>query len=89
MTFSVRDHAFIKISPTKGVVRFGMQGKWNPRFIGPFEVLQLVDPAIYRVALPLDLTKVYDVFHMSLLYKYNHDPANIINYPPLDLRKEI
>jgi hypothetical protein len=38
LEFKVGDHVFLKISPTKGVMRFGKKGKCSPRFIGPFEI---------------------------------------------------
>ncbi len=69
LTFSVRDHVFIKISPTKGVV-FGMRAKLSPHFLGPCEVLERVSPVTYWVALPPDRAGVHNAFHVSLLRKY-------------------
>ncbi|CAL9111240.1 unnamed protein product, partial [Musa textilis] len=47
LEFKVGEHVFLKVSPTKGVMRFGQKGKLAPRFIGPFEVLQKVGPVAY------------------------------------------
>jgi hypothetical protein len=51
--FEVRDRVFLKISPMKGVMRFGKKGKVSPQFIGPFEITQRVGKLAYRIALPL------------------------------------
>ena len=67
LEFNVYDHVFLKVSPTKGVVRFGVKGKLNPKYIGPFEVLERIGPVAYKLALPSSLAGVHDVFHMSLL----------------------
>jgi len=63
------DHVFLKVSLTKGVVRFGVRGKLNPRYIGPYEILERIGPVAYRLALPPSLAGVHDVFHVSLLRK--------------------
>ena len=69
LEFEVGDHVFLKVSPTKGVVRFGVRGKLNPRYIGPYEILERIGPVAYRLALPPSLAGVHDVFHVSLLRK--------------------
>ena len=52
------------------VLRFEKKGKLSPRFIGPYEILERVGPVAYRLALPPKLTKLYDVFHVSMLRIY-------------------
>ena len=69
LEFQVGDHVFLKVSPTKGVIRFGVRGKLNPRYIGPFEVLERIGPVAYRIALPPSLAGVHNVFHVSQLRK--------------------
>ncbi len=71
----------------KGIVWFEIREKLSPRFIGPYEVLERVGSVAYQLVLPPELARVYDV--VSLLRKYIYDPAHIINYPPLDLRKDL
>ena len=60
----------MKVSPRKGVIRFGRKGKLAPRFIGPFEVLQRVGEVAYRLAFPPPLEHVHDIFHVSMLRHY-------------------
>ncbi|CAN6465575.1 unnamed protein product [Victoria cruziana] len=74
LEFNVGDFVFLKISPTKGIFRFGKRGKLSPRFIGPFEVTERIGLAAYRLALPPHLSQVHNVFHVSMLLKYLPDP---------------
>nr|GEZ39471.1 putative nucleotidyltransferase, ribonuclease H [Tanacetum cinerariifolium] len=55
LEFQPGDHVFLKVSPARGVRRFGIKGKLSPRFIGPFEILDLVGEVSYRLALPPQL----------------------------------
>ena len=64
----------------KGVMRFGKRGKLSPRYIGPFEVLKRVGDVAYELALPLGLSGVHPVFHMSMLKKYHGDGNYIIRW---------
>nr|GEW17365.1 retrotransposon protein, putative, Ty3-gypsy subclass [Tanacetum cinerariifolium] len=75
MEFEVGDRVMLKVSPWKGVVRFGKQGKLNPRYVGPFKVLAKVGTVAYRVELPQELSRVHHTFHMSNLKKcYADEP---------------
>ena len=76
---------FLKVSPIRGVMRFGKKGKLSPRFVGPFEITQRVGRLAYRIALPLDLVKTYDVFYLSMLRKYITNPDVIVEYEPLEI----
>nr|GFA60572.1 DNA/RNA polymerase superfamily protein [Tanacetum cinerariifolium] len=67
LEFQPGDHVFLKVSPARGVRRFGIKGKLSPRFIGPFEILDRVGEVSYRLALPPQLSHVHNVFHVSLL----------------------
>ena len=58
----------------KGVVRFGKRGKLNPKFLGPFEIVERVGEVSYRLDLPQDFPNVHNVFHVSMLRKYLRDP---------------
>ncbi|GJY73334.1 hypothetical protein Tco_0477765 [Tanacetum coccineum] len=73
--FEVEDMVMLKVSPWKGVVRFGKQGKLNPRYVGPFKVLAKVGKVAYRLELPQELSKVHHTFHVSNLKKcYADEP---------------
>ncbi|GJW38800.1 putative reverse transcriptase domain-containing protein [Tanacetum coccineum] len=81
LEFQVGDHVMLKVSPWKGVVRFGKKGKLAPRFVGPFEILERIGPVAYRLRLPEELSSVHDTFHVSNLKKCLAD-ANL--HVPLD-----
>ncbi|GJR43843.1 reverse transcriptase domain-containing protein [Tanacetum coccineum] len=67
--FNVGDRVLLKVSPWKGVMRFGKKGKLSPRYVGPFEVLERIGPVAYRLRLPDELVGVHDTFHVSNLKK--------------------
>ncbi|GJU74061.1 reverse transcriptase domain-containing protein [Tanacetum coccineum] len=69
LEFQVGDHVMLKVSPWKGVVRFGKKGKLAPRFVGPFEILERIGSVAYRLRLPEELSGVHDTFHVSNLKK--------------------
>ena len=83
------DHVFLKVSPTKGVRRFGIKGKLSPRYVGPFEILEKIEVVVYRLALPPSLDKVHNVFHISMLRKCVSDPDQIVELQPLQLEKDL
>ncbi|XP_073019344.1 uncharacterized protein [Primulina eburnea] len=85
LAFEVGDHVFIKIAPLKGVMRFGKKGKLSPRYIGPFEILDKIGDRAYRLALPPDLDRVHNVFHVSMLRKYLANPSHVLRYESLEL----
>ncbi|GKB89310.1 putative reverse transcriptase domain-containing protein [Tanacetum coccineum] len=75
MEFQVGDKVMLKVSPWKGVVRFGKRGKLNPRYVGPFKVLKKVGTVAYKLELPQELSRVHNTFHVSNLKKcYSDDP---------------
>ena len=80
LEFAVGNHVFLKISPTRGVIRFGCSGKLSLRYIGPFNIIERVGEVAYRVALPPALDGVHDVFHVSQLRKYVQDDQHILDY---------
>ncbi|XP_031121067.1 uncharacterized protein LOC116024312 [Ipomoea triloba] len=77
--FQVGERVLLRVSPTKGVMRFGKKGKLSLRFIGPYEILDKIGQVAYRLALPMKLDKVHDVFHVSQLKRYVHDASHVIN----------
>ncbi|GJV20210.1 putative reverse transcriptase domain-containing protein [Tanacetum coccineum] len=69
LEFNVGDSVLLKVSPWKGVVRFGKKGKLAPRYVGPFEIVERIRPIAYRLRLPQELSLIHDTFHVSNLKK--------------------
>ena len=87
LEFEVKDRVVLKISRIRGVMWFGKKGKLNPRFIESFEITQRVGRLAYRVALPLDLVRTHDVFHVSMSRKYIANPDVIMEYKLLEIHE--
>ena len=68
--YEIGEKVFLKVSPWQKVMRFGKKYKLSLRFIGPYEVIEKVGPMSYRLALPSDLEKIHNVFHVSMLRRY-------------------
>ena len=85
LEFEVEDRVFLKLSPWKGVVRFGKRGKLSPRYIGPFEIVERVGSVAYRLDLTEELSRVHNVFHISMLRKYIPDPSDVLETPEIEL----
>ncbi|GJU05706.1 putative reverse transcriptase domain-containing protein [Tanacetum coccineum] len=78
MEFQVGDRVMLKVSPWKGVVRFGKRGKLNPRYVGPFKVLEKVGSVAYKLELPQELSRVHNTFHVSNMNKcYSDEPLAV------------
>nr|GFC60062.1 putative reverse transcriptase domain-containing protein [Tanacetum cinerariifolium] len=75
----------LKVSPWKGVVRFGKRWKLNPRYIGPFKVLVKVGTVAYRLKLPQQLSRVHSIFHVSNLKKCLSDEPLAISLDELHI----
>ncbi len=74
----VGDHVFLRVSPMKGITRFGKKVKLRPHFIGPFEILERIGAVTNRLALPPSFAHVHPVFHISILRKYVPNPSHIL-----------
>ncbi|GJS88577.1 hypothetical protein Tco_0771213 [Tanacetum coccineum] len=81
LEFEVGDQVLLRVSPWKGLVRFGKKGKLVPRYVGPYEILERIGLVAYRLRLPKELNSVHDTFHVSNLKKWLTD-ANL--HVPLD-----
>jgi len=89
LQFEIGDHVYLRVSPTKGVQRFGLKRKLAPRYIGPFEILEICRPVAYRIRLPSRLAVVHDVFHISQLKKCVNVPEEIIEQQDLEVEPDL
>ena len=89
LEFGVEDRVFLKLSPWKGVVRFGKRGKLNPRYIGPFEIVERIGSVAYRLDLSEEFSRVPNVFHISMLRKYIPDSSHVLETPEIELRDDL
>ncbi|KAL8090813.1 hypothetical protein AgCh_040034 [Apium graveolens] len=89
MQFKPGDKVLMKISPWKGLSRFGKKVKLSPRYIGPFEVLRQVGKVAYKLALPPQMQHLHNVFRVSLLKKYNVDANHVIELEPIEIQQDL
>ena len=87
--YEIGEKVFLKELPWKKVMRFGKNGKLSPRFIGPYEVIEKVGPVAYRLALPPELEKIHNVFHVSMLRRYRSDPSHVVSSKTIELRPDL
>ena len=80
---------FLKVSPTKGVVRFEKRGKVSPRYIGPYQISRRVGEVSYKLDLPPELSGVHGIFHVSMLRKCLADVSQVIPVQPEELREDL
>ena len=88
LSFEVNDMVFLKVSPWKGIQRFGKKGKLAPRYIGPFKIIGKVGSVAYRLELPTQISNVHPVFHVSMLRKNEPDPSHVIDHSDLVLDED-
>ena len=89
LQFEIGYLVFLKIPPWKGVLRFGRRGKLSLKFIGPYEIVSKVGPISYRLKLPLELSRIHDTFHVSMLRKYISDPSHMLREQPVQLKENL
>ena len=87
LEFQVGDHVFMRISPWKGVLRFGKKGKLSPCYMGPYEIVERIGKVAYRLRLPHELARIHDVFHVSMLRKYIADPSHVLRDQLVELKE--
>ena len=79
----------MKVSPTRGIKRFGVRGKLSPRYIGPYEIIEKLNPVEYRLDLQIERENMHNVFHISQLRKYILDPHHTIVFEPIEITKDL
>ncbi|GKB08415.1 hypothetical protein Tco_0836699 [Tanacetum coccineum] len=85
LEFEVGDKVMLKVAPWKGVIRFGKRGNLNPRYIGPFRIIERIGLVAYRLDLPRELSKVHNVFHVCILKKCLSDDTLVIPLEEIQL----
>jgi hypothetical protein len=78
LAFKVGDHVYLRISPMKGVKRFGVKEKLAPRYIGPFPILEKCGTVVHKLNLSPSLARVHDIFHMSQLKKCLKETVDVM-----------
>ncbi|XP_016195379.1 uncharacterized protein LOC107636374 [Arachis ipaensis] len=89
LEFNKGDHVFLRVTLTTGVGRAIKAKKLNPHYIGPFQILNRIGPVAYRIALPLHLSNVHDVFHILQLRKYTSKASHILEPESVQLKANL
>jgi hypothetical protein len=89
LMFKVGDYVYLKVSPMKGVTRFGVKGKLAPRYIGPFQIIEKCGKVTYRLKLPEQLSAVHNVFHVSQLKKCLQVPDQVVDVDGVELELDL
>ena len=80
---------FIKVTPMKGVMRFGKKDKRSLRYVGPYMVIERIGNVAYKLDLPQEMTSIHNVFHVSILKKYVSDPSHIIQPQSIQIQEDM
>jgi hypothetical protein len=78
LEFEVGNHVYLRVSPMKGVKRFGVKGKLAPCYIRPFPILKKCGTVAYKLDLPPSLARVHDIFHVSQLKKCLKETVDVM-----------
>jgi hypothetical protein len=80
---------YLRVSPTRGIQRFDVKGKLAPRYIEPFEILEICGPVAYHLQLPFQLAAVHNIFHVSQLRKCVKIPTEIIDSQAIEIEPNL
>jgi hypothetical protein len=89
LQFEIGDFVYLRVSPTRGVQRFGIKGKLAPRYIGPFEILEACGPVACHLQLPPQLAAIHNIFHVSQLKKCIKIPTEVIDFQTIKIESDL
>jgi hypothetical protein len=89
LSFEVGDYVYLKVSPTRGVRRFGVKGKLAPRYVGPYQIQAKRWEVAYQLNLPKSLSAVHNVFHVSQLKKCLRVPEEQLPVEDLQVQEDL
>ena len=89
LEFQVGDQVFLRISPKKGVLQFENKWRLSLGYMRPYEIVERIGEVSYRLRLPLELAKIHDVVHFSMLRKYMADPSHVLRDQPIELKEDL
>jgi hypothetical protein len=89
LEFEVGDHIYLRVSPMKGVCRFGIKGKLAPRYIGLYPIIDKYVPTSYQVEFPVKLSGVHNVFHVSQLKRCLKPPTDVVIEDTIPLEPDL
>ena len=87
LTFEVLDYVYLKVSPMKGVQRFGVKRKLAPRYVGPYKIIEQNGNVAYKLQLPPEMSTIFNVFHVSQLKRCLYIPNEAIAPPTLSTNR--
>ncbi|XP_070023213.1 uncharacterized protein [Nicotiana sylvestris] len=89
LEFKEDDWVFLKVSPMKGIMRFGKKGKLSPRYVRPSKIIQRIGQVAYKLEMPPEVSLVHPVFHVSMLKKVVGDPSTIVPVETIEVNEEL
>ncbi|WVZ89856.1 hypothetical protein U9M48_036209 [Paspalum notatum var. saurae] len=89
LVFEEGNHVYLRVSPMKGIHRFGVKGKLAPRYTGPFKITERCGSVAYRLELPPHLAAVHDVFHVSQLKKCLRVPEEVVDTSQIQIEPDL
>ncbi|XP_070025338.1 uncharacterized protein [Nicotiana sylvestris] len=89
LEFKEDDWVFLKVSPMKGIMRFGKKGKLSLRYIRPYKIIQRIGQVAYKLELPPEMSLVHPVFYVSMLKKVVGDLSTIMPVETIEINEEL
>jgi hypothetical protein len=89
VSYELGEKAYLRVTPLKGVHRFGIKGKLAPCYVGPFSILAKHGELAYQLELPSTFSNVHDVFHVSQLKRCFKDPVRGVDHTTINLQEDL